>query len=54
LLAGPGRRIIELLVMWRWANYMKVSEMKGFPSSLSELIDQNFTLGRQTPRLNFE
>jgi hypothetical protein len=40
-----GGRIIELLIMWRWANYMKVSEMQGFPSTFSEFIDRNFTLG---------
>jgi hypothetical protein len=49
-----GGRIIELLIMWRWANYMKFSEMQGFPSTLSEFIDRNFTLGRPMPRLNFE
>jgi hypothetical protein len=50
-----GGRIIELLIMWRWANYTKVIEMKGFPCSLqnssSEFIDQNFTLDRPMPRL---
>jgi hypothetical protein len=40
-----GGRIIELLIMWRWANYMKVSEMQGFPSTFSEFIDRNFPLG---------
>jgi hypothetical protein len=48
-----GGRIIELLIRWRWAN-MKVSEMQGFPSALSEFIDRNFTLGRPMPRLNVE
>ena len=42
--ASPGR-IIELLIMWRIANYRKVTEALGLPESLSDFVDNNFTLG---------
>lgn len=38
--------MIELLIMWRVCNYIKLAQMSGLPLSLSEFVDQYFTLGR--------
>lgn len=43
---AKGGRIIELLIMWRLSNYMKLAKMSGLPLSLPDFIDHHFTLGR--------
>ena len=46
---SKGGRIIELLIMWRVSNYVKLAKMNGFPLSLPDFIDRHFTLGRPLP-----
>jgi hypothetical protein len=43
---AKGGRIIELLIMWRISNYVKLTQMSGLPLSLADFIDHHFTLGR--------
>jgi hypothetical protein len=43
---AKGGSIIELLIMWRISNYVKLTQMSGLPLSFADFIDHHLTLGR--------
>ncbi|MDO3635756.1 hypothetical protein [Mycolicibacterium arseniciresistens] len=46
---GKGGRVIELLIMWRISNYRMLTQGRGLPRSLTDFIDETFTLGHPMP-----